>query len=114
MSAAAKALDALEAAGKAASPRPWSVSHRHASCTVNDDEECGLGLEIEGPPEATMRGQFSRAADARLIALAVNLAAPLAAVARAAMHYHATRTNYDALEAAIDALEAAAAKGGAS
>jgi hypothetical protein len=30
----------------------------------------GLGWEIEGPPDATLRGQFARAADAHLIAAA--------------------------------------------
>ena len=131
MSAAEKALAALEAAGKAATPRPWSVTHRHASCTVNDDEQCGLGLEIEGPPEASMRGQFALAADASLIVAAVNLSAPLAAVARAAMARpwksgaicvmcggiqaafggkieHVDECQFGDLDAALDALEAAA------
>lgn len=49
-------------------PGPWTVTHRHAGRSPAEDECCGLGLDIEGPPEAMNRGQFARAADARLIA----------------------------------------------
>ena len=38
-----------------------------------------LGLEIEGPPPATLRGQFARAADARLVADAPEMIALLSA-----------------------------------
>lgn len=53
--------------------RPWKAVHRHAHGGENDDEIGGLGWDIEGPPEATNRGQFARAADARLIAAAPDL-----------------------------------------
>lgn len=51
-------------------PGPWRAKHRCVGCTDADDESCGLGLEIEGPPEASMRGQFALGADARFIAAA--------------------------------------------
>ena len=53
-----------------ATPGPWSAWHRCVGCTDADDESCGLGLEIEGPPAASMRGQFALGADARFIAAA--------------------------------------------
>ncbi|MHB1524948.1 MAG: hypothetical protein ACYCZN_01485 [Candidatus Dormibacteria bacterium] len=53
-----------------ATPGPWRAQHRCVGCTDADDESCGLGLEIEGPPEASMRGQFALGADARFIAAA--------------------------------------------
>ena len=54
-------------------PGPWTVEHRHCDKTSLDDELCGLGLDVIGPPEALNRGQFARAADARLIAAAPEL-----------------------------------------
>ena len=57
-----------------ATPGPWTVNHRHIAGSENDDEMSGLGLEIEGPPEPILRGQFSRSADARLAALGPELA----------------------------------------
>jgi hypothetical protein len=51
-----------------ATPGPWFAKHRAVDCCEHDDECCGLGLEIEGPPEATNRGQFYRGADAAFIA----------------------------------------------
>ena len=61
-------LDAIEARANAATAGPWTARHRHVDCTPNDDESCGLGLEIDGPPEAMLRGQFERGADAVFIA----------------------------------------------
>jgi hypothetical protein len=49
---------------------PWTARHRHVKATATDDEMAGLGWEIDGPPEASLRGQFARAADAHLIAAA--------------------------------------------
>lgn len=49
-------------------PRPWTARHRHVDAQNHDDEIGGLGWEIEGPPEATLRGQFQRAADAHAVA----------------------------------------------
>jgi hypothetical protein len=55
-----------------ATPGPWRVSHRAYGCDENDDESAGLGLEIEGPPEPGLRGQFARSADAQLVAFVRN------------------------------------------
>lgn len=116
MSAAEKALAALEAAGKAATPGPWTaetwveqdgdgwVARGPLRRDENDDDR-----EPDGPSHLLAQN------DADLMALAVNLSAPLAAVARAAMAYRhkymhtAERcAGRDALFAALDALEAAA------
>ena len=56
-----------------ATPGPWKVSHRSIGCDEDDDESAGLGLEIEGPPEPGLRGQFARAADAQLAVFARNM-----------------------------------------
>lgn len=61
-------LQEIKARADAATAGPWKASHRHGLLTENDDESAGLGLEIEGPPEAWNRGQFSRGADASFIA----------------------------------------------
>ena len=51
-------------------PGPWRAVHRHSHGAPHDDEMAGLGWDIEGPPEPALRGQFARAADARLAAAA--------------------------------------------
>lgn len=61
-------LEEIRARADAATPGPWRAVHRDGLCTSNDDEQGGLGLEIEGPEEAWGRGQFHRAADALFIA----------------------------------------------
>lgn len=63
-------LAAIEARATAATPGPWTASHRHVHGTPDNDEQSGLGLEIEGPPQASGRGQFARGADATFIAAA--------------------------------------------
>lgn len=73
-------------------PGPWKVKHRHCYCTAHDNEYDGLGLEVEGPPEATNRGQFARSADALLIAAAPQLYEALAAVEWEECH---TDTDYN-------------------
>ena len=53
-------------------PGPWKA---RARCVTNDgtqDEMAGLGWNIEGPREPS-RGQFSKAADAYLVAAAPDL-----------------------------------------
>jgi hypothetical protein len=60
-----------------ATPGEWRVRHRCVECTELDDEDCGLGLEIEGPEEPALRGQFARSADARLIVESHNSVLPL-------------------------------------
>jgi hypothetical protein len=59
-------------------PGPWIAKHRHSEAKATDDEIYGLGWYIEGPPEP-MRGQFAKAADARLIAAAPQMLAALEA-----------------------------------
>ena len=61
-------------------PGPWTVRHRHVLCGPDDDESCGLGLEVDGPPEP-MRGKFALAADARLVAAAPDMLAVLVDIA---------------------------------
>lgn len=75
-------LDQLNDLAKAATRLPWSVAHRDIRCTESDDERAGLGLEIEGPPEASNRGQFARSADARYIVAACNAVPDLIAQIR--------------------------------
>ncbi len=58
-------------------PGPWTVHHRCVDKSPYDDESCGLGLEVDGPPEPQLRGRFARAADAHLIAAAPELLAAL-------------------------------------
>lgn len=103
MSAAEKALAALEAAGKAATERPWTVHGRYIGTRFHKSY-VGECRDENGNWSDTAKSR----GDSALIAFAVNLSAPLAAVARAAMNYVKNRTNYDALESALDALEAAA------
>lgn len=57
-------------------PGPWKAVHRHANAKPTSNEMSGLGWEIYGPPEP-MRGQFSLAADAHLIAAAPSMYAAL-------------------------------------
>ena len=60
---------------KAAMPGPWVVRHRDVGGDAYTDEmSSGLGLEVEGPPEPALRGQYAKSADARLAALAPGLA----------------------------------------
>ena len=54
-------------------PGPSRAVHRHSHGGADDDELAGLGWEIEGPAEPALRGQFARAADARLAAEAPTL-----------------------------------------
>ena len=132
MSAAEKAIAALEAAGKAATPGPWG--HGEGVCGPyldfqENDPEWEVNYNGRGP---VWLGGSVEEKDRSLIALAVNLSSPLAAVARAAMarrdaiaalrggvfnesNYRdlqtaKSRVEYcDAkLDAALDALEAAA------
>lgn len=64
----AEQLAAIRARAEAATPGPWSAHHRSYGLTADHDEFGGLGLEIEGPPEAFLRGQFARGTDAQFIA----------------------------------------------
>ena len=62
-------LRAIRERAERATSGPWTASHRAVDRTA-DHDECsgGLGLEVEGPPEPYLRGQFARAADAQFIA----------------------------------------------
>ena len=60
----------LRALCDAATPGPWKARHRAFGLTAEDDECSGLGLVVDGPPEAWNRGQYARGADARFIAAA--------------------------------------------
>jgi len=65
---------ALRALAEKATPGPWVESGRDVDHdrTVaegrNPGDGCGLGCEVEGPPEAWLRGQFALHADAAYIA----------------------------------------------
>ncbi len=58
----------IRARCEAATPGPWQAHHRHVHCSPSDDEQSGLGLEVTGPPEPTLRGMYACAADANFIA----------------------------------------------
>lgn len=68
MNARDKRIQEIRERHAASTPGEWVATHRHSQCTADDDEQSGLGLEIQGPPEASNRGQFERGADARFIA----------------------------------------------
>ena len=134
MSAAEKALAALEAAGKAAN-LPWIA-------TDDPSDGCCWEAHVETKAKDRRDRAEDSIADAATravadhIALAVNLSSPLAAVARAAMEVvrlerdlamprglgerfpkeelFALEAARKQMRAALDALEAAAAQGGAS
>lgn len=61
-------LSEIRKRADAASAGPWKAKHRCMGCTADEDETCGLGLDVDGPPEAMNRGQFERGADATFIA----------------------------------------------
>ena len=61
-------VDAIKARAEKATPGPWRCDQRHVHAAPDDDESCGLGCEIVGPPEPMLRGQFSRGADGQFIA----------------------------------------------
>ena len=54
-------------------PGPWTAEPRHVHNDGTQDESAGLGWDVEGPPEPMLRGQFARAADAKLVAAAPDL-----------------------------------------
>ncbi len=105
-------LDAIEALLAAATPGPWTISHRCYGKTEMDDESCGLGLEIE-QWEEPMRGYMSLSADARLCAYARNDLPALVAevrrlrdlLARALPHID-PNDNQDAYQLLIECKEA--------
>ena len=141
VSAAAKALDALEAAGKAATPGPLIQDGRFVEVDRDGDfisEHFAQHNIPPGDPVAIAQ------ANAALHVAAVNLSSPLAEVARAAMArpwiidsdgdgrshciacnrvtrrvfdpgeklFHSERCSFFEIDAALDALEAAAMQGG--
>jgi len=61
-------LAAIQARADAATKGPWTAYHRCSGCTGEDDECCGIGPEITGPPNRVNKGQFERGADASFIA----------------------------------------------
>lgn len=81
--------DDLRALSVAATPGPWTISHRCYGKTEMDDESCGLGLEIDQWDEP-MRGHISLSADARLTVWLRNHANALADLIDAASDHHHT------------------------
>lgn len=81
--------DDLRALSVAATPGPWTISHRCYGKTEMDDESCGLGLEIDQWDEP-MRGHISLSADARLTVWLRNHADALADLIDAASDHHHT------------------------
>jgi len=84
-------LDDLAALARAATPGPWTergrdVRHdRLVAEGRNPADSLGLGCEVDGPPEAGLRGRFERHADARYIAAcSPEVIAALVSVAQAA------------------------------
>ena len=86
----ANILSRVEAVLAAATDGPWrevgrDVDHdKMVAAGRNPGDACGLGCEVEGPPEAYLRGQFDRHADATFIAFARNTYPEALAVVRAA------------------------------
>lgn len=72
MASPLETLRTLHELRAAATPGPWSVRHRCAPYTVDDDEVLGMGLDIHGPPEALNDGMLAKAADAKFIVAAAN------------------------------------------
>ena len=58
-------------------PGPWQAYARHVHNDGTQDEMGGLGWDIHGPPKPQLRGQFSLAGDAYLVAAAPDLLAAL-------------------------------------
>ena len=96
MTAARKALEALEAAGKDGTPRPWGTQYVHAmgivavAQVVFTPDRIVTGnvvasLDPEDHGDDDREGRAICMSNANAIALSVNLSAPLAAVVRAAM-----------------------------
>ena len=54
-------------------PGPWTARPLSGLNDGTQDKITGLGWSITGPPEPQLRGQFSRAADAYLVAAAPEL-----------------------------------------
>jgi hypothetical protein len=83
-------IERLKVLEQAATPGPWTESGRDVdhdkfvAAGRNPGDACGLGCEIDGPPEASLRGQFHRHADAALIAEARNMLPALFALVEAA------------------------------
>ena len=98
--------DDLRALSAAATPGPWTITHRCVDKTEMDDESCGLGLEID-QWDLPMRGHISLSADARLTVWLRNHADALADLIDATRSYLADPAGRmdDAL-AALDALDA--------
>ena len=64
-------------------PRPWIAKPRSALNDGAQDETLdGLGWDIDGPPQASLRGQYRKRADAFLAAAAPDLLAACEAVDR--------------------------------
>lgn len=61
-------LRAIQERCRRATKGPWGVRHLCSGCTPEDDESAGLGLELVGPPQPWLEGQFARAADAQFAA----------------------------------------------
>ena len=127
MSAAEKAIAALEAAGKAATPRPWRRGMPACDC-ADDVADGETSVMLPGGECIVPHASDD---NANLIFHSVNLSSPLAAVARAAMARpwksgaicvmcggiqaafggkieHVDECQFGDLDAALDALEAAA------
>ena len=93
-----------------ATPEPWASHHRASDKTAEDDEcSGGLGLEIDGPPEPMLRGQFARAADAAFVAAArtelPKLLDTLEAVEAWRKEWRGSRADWDALKAILEGGE---------
>lgn len=109
--------DDLRALSVAATPGPWTISHRCYGKTEMDDESCGLGLEIDQWDEP-MRGHISLSADARLTVWLRNHADALADLIGAVHAFRddlrqdpldgawvATSATVDGIDAALAALD---------
>ena len=89
---------------KEQTPGPWIARARHRHNDGTQDELDGVGWDIEGPPIPWLRGQFARAADARLIAAAPDMRKALEGVMRMTFEDLSGEESGEIIEAAVRAL----------
>ncbi len=55
-------------------PPPWTAVPRDiGNDGTHDDDQAGLGWDLDGPPQAMLRGQFALAMDAKMAAASPEL-----------------------------------------